>query len=100
MTNSKTIVHELYNEISTENHRDMEELKEVLLKVYNKLDRVSDDVPLINRLTNYIFFKGLTNHLFFSKKENELIRELSEIGGKAGLNGSYRADYGDLSQFD
>lgn len=78
----------------------MEDVKEALLKVYKKLDTVNDDVPVINRLVNFLYFKGFTEHLKFTSSQDKLISELSHIGGKAGLNGSYRSDYTDKSQFD
>ena len=77
-----------------------EDIKEVLLKVYVKLDTNEDkNIPIINRLVNYLYFTGYTNNLTFSSEENELIKQLAEIGKYAGLNGVYRSDYGDKSQF-
>lgn len=45
-------------------------------------------------------YTGLTNHLSLSEKEDELTRGLSKIGRKAGLNSLFRADYGNIGQFD
>lgn len=100
MKDSKEVVHELYNDISENCDSSMDDVKEVLLKVYKKLDRVDDDVPVINRLVNFLYFKGFTEGLKFTKNQDKLITELSHIGRKAGLNGSYRADYTAKSQFD
>ncbi|RDX01553.1 immunity protein [Listeria kieliensis] len=97
---SKEIVHELYNDISKNSETDMEEVKEVLLKVYNKLDRVKDDAPLINRLANFLYFKAFTEKLKFTRNQEELINKLAQIGGRAGLNGAYRSDYSSKGQFD
>lgn len=97
---SKKFVHDLYNNLVQSNAgEEMEDIKEVLLKVYKRLDDSKENPPLINRLINFIHFKAFTEKLTFNEKQNELIRQLSGIGQKAGLNGSYRADYGDKSQF-
>lgn len=77
----------------------MEDIKEVPLKVYKRLNESKENPPLINRLINFIYFKAFTEKITFSKEQDELIRQLSGIGQKAGLNGSYRANYGDKSQF-
>lgn len=100
MCKSKAIVHELYNDIAQTDGSDMNEIKEVLLKVYQKLDNVKDEVPLINRLVNFIYFKALNEHLSFTPSQDKLIGQSAQIGGKAGLNGVYRSDHGDKSQFD
>ncbi|NYC96066.1 hypothetical protein DFN09_004077 [Clostridium acetobutylicum] len=54
---------------------------------------------MINRLIKYIYFTAYTERLHFSSNEENIIKELSEIGKYAGLNGVYRSDYGDKSQF-
>lgn len=100
MCESKKIVHNLYNDISKNKQADMDEVKEVLLKVYKKLDRVDDDAPIINRFVNFLYFKSFTEHLHFTRNQNKLINQLSYIGRKAGLNGAYRTNYGSKSQFD
>ena len=100
MNRSKDLVHSLYNSISQSKKNNFDDIKEVLLKVYVKLD-LSDEknIPLINRLVNYIYFTAYTEKLHFSSNEEKIIKELSEIGKHAGLNGVYRSDYGDKSQF-
>lgn len=100
MNRSKDLVHSLYNSISQSKKNNFDDIKEVLLKVYVKLD-LSDEknIPLINRLVNYIYFTAYTEKLHFSSNEENIIKELSEIGKYAGLNGVYRSDYGDKSQF-
>lgn len=100
MSNSKELVHSLYNSISSSNKTGFEDIKEVLLKVYVKLDsNENNNAPLLNRLINYLYFTGYTNNLKFSFEENELIRQISDIAKYAGINGVYRSDYGDKSQF-
>lgn len=93
---SKEIVHDLYNSID---QRNMEDIKEVLIKVYKKLDDFRENEPLINRLVNFIYFTAFNQNLHFSKEQESLIRKLSEIGKKAGINGVYRSAYGDKTQF-
>ncbi|ELC8443929.1 bacteriocin immunity protein [Clostridium perfringens] len=97
---SKDLVHSLYNSISHSQKNDFDDIKEVLLKVYEKLDLYDEkNIPLINRLVNYIYFTAYTKKLHFSSNEENIMKELSEIGKYAGLNGVYRSDYGDKSQF-
>ncbi|MCR3759637.1 bacteriocin immunity protein [Clostridium felsineum] len=100
MNTSKELVHSLYNSISQSRKNGFEDIKEVLLKVYVKLD-LSDEknIPLMNRLVNYIYFTAYTEKLKFSSNEENLIKELSKIGKYAGLNGIYRGNYVDKSQF-
>lgn len=98
--NSKHIVHSLYNSLSESEKTGFEDIKEVLLKVYKRLDDSNkENEPLINRLVNYIYFIAYTNKLHFSPTEEEMIKKLSKVGSKAGLNGVYRSNYGDKSQF-
>ncbi len=100
--NAKQIVHELYNDISISKDPKYSDILEVLQKVYLKLEKQKyelDPSPLINRLVNYLYFTAYTNKIRFTEYQEELIRNLSEIGRTAGINGLYRADYGDKSQF-
>ena len=100
MNKSKDLVHSLYTSLSQSKENNFDDIKEVLLKVYTKLDLCDEkNIPLINRLVNYIYFPAYTQKLTFSSNEENIIRELSEIGKYAGLNGVYRSDYGDKSQF-
>ncbi|ABG86114.1 bacteriocin immunity protein [Clostridium perfringens] len=100
MNRSKDLVHSLYNSLSKSKENNFDDIKEVLLKVYTKLDLCDEkNIPLINRLVNYIYFTAYTKKLTFSSNEENIIRELSDIGKYAGLNGVYRSDYGDKSQF-
>ncbi|BDP51115.1 hypothetical protein EfmJHP10_25510 [Enterococcus faecium] len=41
--------------------------------------------PLINRLVNYLYFTAYTNKIRFTEYQEELIRNLSEIGRTAGI---------------
>ena len=77
----------------------MTELKDVLMKVYCKLDDKKENPPLIDRLVNYIYFTGFTNKLHFTQAQEKMISQLSFIGRTAGLNGVYRSNYADKSQF-
>ncbi|MDT2359761.1 bacteriocin immunity protein [Enterococcus faecium] len=100
--NAKQIVHELYNDISISKDPKYSDILEVLQKVYLKLEKQKyelDPSPLINRLVNYLYFTAYTNKIRFTEYQEELTRNLSEIGRTAGINGLYRADYGDKSQF-
>lgn len=100
MGKAKELVHQLYNDLDDNSGQDMKEVKEVLLKVYKKLDRVKDEEPLINRLALFISFSAHANHLTFSSNQQRLITQLNEIGLRAKWNGGYLADHFDKTQFD
>lgn len=90
--NAKQIVHELYNDISISKDPKYSDILEVLQKVYLKLEKQKyelDPSPLINRLVNYLYFTAYTNKIRFTEYQEELIRNLSEIGRTAGINGLY-----------
>ncbi|WP_430602306.1 hypothetical protein IGJ02_002630 [Enterococcus sp. DIV0724b] len=97
---AKKLVHELYNTIGDKQGKSYLELKEVLLKVYKKLDKETNDDFLISRLINYIYFKNLTEKITFTEKQNQLIMEMSQIAKTSGVNNNYRGYLGSVSQFD
>lgn len=98
---AKREIHELYNLLSKRSEQPTEllDITDVLLQVYQKLDEEKNPVALLNRLVNYIRNAALKGRLNFSKKEEALIIQLGVFGQKAGLNGIYRGDYSDKSQF-
>ncbi|MGX7031253.1 bacteriocin immunity protein [Vagococcus zengguangii] len=98
---SKELVHELYNKLARRPEKSSEllDVMDVLYQVYLKIDETKYPERLINRLVNYIYSTGLKGKLYFPEDENRLITSLGIIGCKAGLNGLYRAHYGDKSQF-
>ncbi|MGX7197498.1 bacteriocin immunity protein [Enterococcus olivae] len=96
---AKQLVHELYNDLTKSGRSDVKEIQEVLLKVYTKLDASNNPVRLINRLTNFIYFTAFTEKLKFSEQQNKWIAQLSEIGGKAGVNATHRGAVGSKFQF-
>lgn len=103
MSNSLSLVHQLYNSLSatqtTQPTANRHDLLKVLLKVYVRLNHQEDDVPLINRLVHYIYFTRVTCQLTFSPEQQALITQLADIGKYAGTNGCYRSNYGDKTQF-
>ncbi|WP_429951298.1 bacteriocin immunity protein [Enterococcus sp. AZ101] len=103
MTNNKEtkqLITDLYNSFKDHQENNYAELKEVLLKVYKKLDVSINEEALIARLTNFIYFKTLTEKWKFNPEQNQIISELSDIAKSAGVNNNYRGDLGSLSQFD
>lgn len=97
---SKKLVHALYNSLGNEQGESYLELKEVLLKVYQKLDKEVNEDFLMSRLVNYIYFKNLTEKLTFTEEQNQLINEINSIAKISGVNNNYRGDLGSTSQFD
>ncbi|ALS01776.1 hypothetical protein ATZ33_10435 [Enterococcus silesiacus] len=97
---SKKLVHELYNSLGNEQGESYLELKEVLLKVYKKLDKDVNEDFLMSRLVNYIYFKNLTEKLTFTEEQNQVINKMNSIAKTSGVNNNYRGYLGSLSQFD
>lgn len=97
----KTTIHQLYNLMNQWPDQSAEVLNitDVLLQVYTKLDQEKQPEVLINKLVHYIRSMALKGRLHFPKKEEELMIALGLVSQKAGLNGLYRADYSDKSQF-
>ena len=82
-----------------EQSNELLDIEDVLLQVYKKIDTVKNPEALINRLVQYIRSISLKGRLHYSSKEENLIIQLGEFGKKAGLNGLYRGDFSDKSQF-
>lgn len=97
----KEIVNDLYNQLAKRDTKSSEllDILDVLLKVNQKLDTEKHPERLINRLIQYIRITASTGKISFSSEEEKLTIQLSVIGQKAGLNGSYMADFSDKSQF-
>ena len=83
LTNERTTIHALYNCLCErkEQSNELLDIEDVLLQVYKK------------------FSISLKGRLHYSSKEENLIIQLGEFGKKAGLNGLYRGDFSDKSQF-
>ncbi|EUJ21804.1 bacteriocin immunity protein [Listeria aquatica] len=101
ITKSKELIHDLYNKLSkrSDPSNELLDILDVLYQVYLKIDTVNNPEAYVQRLVNYIYSVGLKGRLYFPEDENRLIAELGIIGQKAGLNGLYKANYGDKSQF-
>ena len=97
----KEIVNDLYNQLAKRDTKSSEllDILDVLLKVYQKLDTEKHPERLINKLIQYIRITASTGKINFSSEEEKLTIQLSVIGQKAGLNGSYMAEFSDKSQF-
>ena len=97
----KEIVIDLYNQLAKRDTKSSEllDILDVLLKVNQKLDTEKHPERLINKLIQYIRITASTGKINFSSEEEKLTIQLSVIGQKAGLNGSYMAEFSDKSQF-
>ncbi|EGO9277175.1 bacteriocin immunity protein [Enterococcus faecalis] len=98
---AREYIHKLYNLLNKrkDNTSELLDITDVLLQVYKKLDTVENPEALVNRLVNYIRSMALKGRIYFPSTEEHLMIELGVIGQKAGLNGLYKADYSDKSQF-
>ncbi|WP_165964810.1 bacteriocin immunity protein [Periweissella cryptocerci] len=97
--NSEELVDVLYNSIDMTNNTKLTELKAVLLKVFKHLQAGEAPEGLLNKLVNYINFNAYTEGYYFTDEQQQIIRELTDIGNRAGVNSRYRSNYGDVSQF-
>lgn len=93
------LVHTLYNKIDFAGNPNMAELQGVLLRVFKRLPTTETPEGLVNHLVNYINFTAYTDGYTFNDEQHQLIRQLTDIGNRAGINGAYRSNYGDPSQF-
>ncbi|MCD2257468.1 bacteriocin immunity protein [Lactobacillus sp. CC-MHH1034] len=75
------------------------DITDVLAQVYQKIDTAKNPEALVNRLVNYIRIVSSKGRLHFPPAEEKLMIDLGAIGQRAGLNGSYMADFSDKSQF-
>lgn len=98
---TQQLIHDLYNRLSQRPHSSetLMDITDILLQVYRKLTNAKNPEALINRLVNYVYRVGFDNNVHFDKDEEHLLIELGVIAGRAGLNGVYRSDAGDKSQF-
>lgn len=100
-SDEKAVIHELYNCLCerTEEPIELLDIKDVLLQAYKRIDNEKNPEVLINRLVQYIHSMSLKGKLRYSSKEEELIIQLGMFQRKTGLNGIYRGDTSDKSQF-
>ena len=98
---AKEYIHKLYNNLSKREDHSAEliDITDVLLQVYTKLDHEKNPAALVNRLVNYIRSMALKGKIHFPSEDEKLMIELRQIGQRAGLNGVYRSNYSDKSQF-
>ncbi|MDK1722544.1 bacteriocin immunity protein [Dellaglioa algida] len=99
--NAKELIHELYNYLIKRSNTSTSllDITDVLLQVYTKIETVDNPEALVNRLVNYIYSVGFKGRINLTPAEERLLAELGVIGQKAGLNGLYKADFSDKSQF-
>ncbi|CAD5902718.1 bacteriocin immunity protein [Carnobacterium maltaromaticum] len=97
----KENIHELYNSLikRSGSATSLLDITEVLLQVYIKIDTTENPEALVNRLVNYIYSVGLKGRIKLAPVEGDLLIELGVFAQRAGLNGLYRADFSDKSQF-
>jgi hypothetical protein len=92
------LIHELYNCLAQGDDPKTKDIRESLMRAYQHIGQ-RDPVVVANKLANYLHFTGYNEKIKFTESELELITQISQIGQHSGLNGSYRAWYGDKSQF-
>lgn len=97
----KNNIHELYNLLSkrTDPSPELLDIIDVLLQVHLKIDTSNNPPALLNRLVNYIRALSLKGRIHYSAEEENLLIQLGLSSQQAGLNGLYKANFSDKSQF-
>lgn len=78
---------------------DVSELLEAISRLSKRMDKLEDPAKWANRLVNYIQFNAYNKVFKLNSQQHEYVLQLEDVGKYAGLNGSYRTDYGSLNQF-
>lgn len=93
-------IDELYNSLMkrTEKTTDLQNVTDVLLKVYETLPESKNPESLLSKLVNYIYIVGF-NVLHLTKEEESLLISLGDMSKRSGLNGRYSANFTDKSEF-
>ena len=81
------------------NTAEYADLKFVLGRVENRLMHKGNPERWANRLVNYIRFAEFNQQFILNQEQKEIVGQLATIGRYVGINGVYRTDYGDISQF-
>lgn len=97
----KESIHALYNHLTKrqEKKHELLDITDVLLQVYTKINQVEHPGYLVNRLVNYIRMVSLKGKIQYSKEEENLMNQLADFSKDVGLNGVYRGNLYDKSQF-
>ena len=97
----KKHIHQLYNSLMKKENKNsaLLDICDVLLRCYQIVDQEKYPERLINRLVNYIYVLGHDNHIGFYDDDAVSLRYLANVGKRAGINGVYRANITDKSQF-
>ncbi len=97
----KETIHYLYNSLKKRENQSVEllDITDVLLQVYKNLETAKNPEALIIRLVNYIRLTSLKGKVTYGPLEEKAMMDLAEFSKRVGLNGSYRADFTDKSQF-
>lgn len=100
VTQVKENIKNLYDQLNATEDKNSHLLNitDVLMQVYNKLDKSKDPVVLVNHMVNYCYVEGF-GRILLTKSEEALLIELGTYGKEAGLNGRYMANFADKSQF-
>ncbi|MFD0897736.1 bacteriocin immunity protein [Loigolactobacillus binensis] len=96
---AKQTIHELYNSLGSNKTPEIADIRAALLKAYNKTDEVANIEPLYSRLVNMIYSTGTVGYLGLTKEQERLIRDLAEIGKRAGPAGGAFMAYGNKDSF-
>lgn len=79
---AKNIIHSLYNCFAETKNNDLDNAQKVLLKAYKKLDSstISGLSLYIERIVKYLYWTTFNNKIHLTLQQEDLIRQLSDIG--------------------
>ncbi|MFC6169029.1 bacteriocin immunity protein [Loigolactobacillus jiayinensis] len=96
---AKQIIHELYNSLEHNSAPGIAAVREALLTVYTKTDQTDNIEPLYSRLVNLIYSQGAAAPLGLTHDQEKLVRDLADIGKRAGPAGGAFMAYGNKDSF-
>ncbi|MFD1317812.1 bacteriocin immunity protein [Loigolactobacillus zhaoyuanensis] len=96
---AKQTIHELYNSLGDNPAPEIADIREALLKVYNKTDQLDNIEPIYSRLVNLIYSAATVAPLGLSRDQERLVRSLADIGKRAGPAGGAFMAYGNKDSF-
>lgn len=66
------IIDQLYNDLQKDGQFVDSDITDVLMLAYKKINRKADVVPLMNRLSNYIYYTAFIRKITFSSQQGRL----------------------------
>lgn len=88
---AKDIIHSLYNSFAEAKNDEFNDMRNILLKAYKKLDssNIANPSILVERLVKCLYWISFNKKIHLTPEQENLILQLSDIGKNGGFNGIY-----------